>query len=82
MDCTHTYWKNCPVAWKGQYSGRNTTPSIILESVSDFHGYMWYLSYGHCGCLNDINVLNQLPLLESMLDGSLHELAKEAGVVP
>jgi hypothetical protein len=82
LDCTHTYWKNCPVAWKGQYSGRNTTPSFILESVSDFHGYMWYLSYGHCGCLNDINVLNRSPLLESMLDGSLHELEKEAGVVP
>jgi hypothetical protein len=82
LDCTHIYWKNCPVAWKGQYQGRNATPSFILESVSDFHGYMWYLSYGHCGCLNDINVLNRSPLLESMLDGSLHDLEKEAGVVP
>jgi hypothetical protein len=65
LDCTHIYWKNCPVAWKGQYQGRNATP-FILESVYDFHGYMWYLSYGHCGCLNDINVLNRSPLLESM----------------
>jgi hypothetical protein len=61
LDCTHTYWKNCPNSylleelscWCMERRPINTTPSFILESLSDFHGYMWYLSYGHCGCLND-----------------------------
>jgi hypothetical protein len=54
---------------EGSVSGRNATPSFVLEAVSDVHGYSWHLSYGHSGCLNEINSLNRSPLLESMSDG-------------
>jgi hypothetical protein len=82
LDCTHTYWKNCPAAWKGQFKGRNPSPSIVLEAACDYNLWFWHLSYGHCGCLNDINILNRSPLLDMMLDGRLHQLEQEAGVVP
>jgi hypothetical protein len=85
LDCTHTYWKHCPAAWKGQFKGRNPLPSIVLEAACDYNLWFWHLSYGHCcGCLNDdINILNRSPLwLDMMLDGHLHELEQEAGVVP
>jgi len=82
LDCTQTFWKNCPVAWSGQFKGRYSSPSIVLEAVADYNLWFWHLSYGHCGCLNDINILNRSPLFNMMLDGTLHELEKEAGVVP
>ena len=82
LDCTHTYWKNCPTAWKGSYSGRNKAPSIVLEAACDHNLWFWHLSYGHCGCLNDINILNNSHLFDAMLNGDLHKLEQEAGVVP
>jgi Plant transposon protein len=36
LDCMHVWWKNCPVAWKGQYEGKSSQPSIILEAVADY----------------------------------------------
>ena len=35
LDCTHTYWKNCPKAWQGSYKGKEHMPSIALEAISD-----------------------------------------------
>ena len=36
IDCMHWKWKNCPVAWKGQYSGHIREPIIILKAVASF----------------------------------------------
>jgi hypothetical protein len=84
--CFHTYWKNCPVCWKGSCQGQNSAPSIVLEVVCDYNLFFWHLNYGNFGCLNDdiiINMLNQSPLLlDMMVDGTLHALEREAGVVP
>ncbi|XP_023742429.1 uncharacterized protein LOC111890552 [Lactuca sativa] len=35
IDCTHWKWRNCPVAWKGQYlSDHHGAPSLVLEAVA------------------------------------------------
>ncbi|KAI3681348.1 hypothetical protein L6452_36140 [Arctium lappa] len=35
LDCMHWEWKNCPVAWKGQFTrGDHGSPTIILEAVA------------------------------------------------
>lgn len=35
IDCMHWEWKNCPVAWHGQYArGDHKTPTIMLEAVA------------------------------------------------
>ncbi|XP_071693408.1 uncharacterized protein [Rutidosis leptorrhynchoides] len=37
IDCMHWKWKNCPVAWKGQYtSGHQGHPTIVLEVVASY----------------------------------------------
>ena len=34
IDCMHWSWKNCPVAWAGQYTGHKCKPTIVLEVVA------------------------------------------------
>uniref|UniRef100_A0A0D3D7J5 Uncharacterized protein n=1 Tax=Brassica oleracea var. oleracea TaxID=109376 RepID=A0A0D3D7J5_BRAOL len=34
IDCMHWEWKNCPTAWKGQYSRGSGKPTIVLEAVA------------------------------------------------
>jgi hypothetical protein len=80
LDCMHTYWKNCPKAWQGQFKGKEEMASIVLEGICDYHTWFWHASYGYAGTLNDLNILNLSPFLLSLTDGSFSELEKE--VVP
>ena len=82
LDCTHTYWKNCPKAWNGSYVGKEDKPSIVLEGICDYNMYFWHVSYGYAGTLNDLSILNLSPFLERLVDGSYDSLEIEAGVVP
>jgi hypothetical protein len=34
MDCMHWKWKNCPLAWQGQYSGHAEGCTIIPKAVA------------------------------------------------
>jgi Plant transposon protein len=70
LDCMHVWWKNCLVAWKGQYKGKGERPSIILEAVADYTTWIWHNRFGFAGMLNDINVWDQSSLLRSFLDGT------------
>ena len=81
LDCTHTYWKNCPKAWQGSFKGKEDKPSIVLEAVADYNLFFWHASYGYTGNLNDITILSLSPLLDRMTDGSFHALEEEAGVL-
>jgi len=31
LDCMHTSWKNCPVAYQGSFTGKEGKPTIVLE---------------------------------------------------
>ena len=77
LDCMHTYWKNCPVAWQGSFSGKEKRPSIVLEAVADHNLWFWHAAYGYAGTLNDLNILNISPLLEAWVDGSFCALEDE-----
>ena len=35
LDYMHYEWKNCPVAWQGDFGDRKGKRSIILEVVAD-----------------------------------------------
>jgi hypothetical protein len=74
LDCMHTYWKNCPKAWQGSFSGKEKQPTIVLEAISDHHTWFWHASYGYAGTLNDLNVLNLSPFLDAMKSGRFAEV--------
>jgi len=70
LDCMHWEWRNCPSAWKGAYTGRSGTPSVILEAVADRNYRISHYFFGMAGSFNDINVLNNSTLFDDLRNGS------------
>jgi hypothetical protein len=70
LDVTKIHWSACPVAWKGQFEGKEGYPTIGLEAVADYNLWIWRNTFGLPGLLNNINIWGRSPLLKSMLDGS------------
>ncbi|XP_010478058.1 PREDICTED: uncharacterized protein LOC104757053 [Camelina sativa] len=69
IDCMHWEWKNCPTAWKGQYTRGSGKPSIVLEAVASQDLWIWHAFFGPPGSLNDINVLDRSPVFDDILEG-------------
>ena len=67
IDCMHWEWRNCPTAWKGQFTGRGKHPSMILEAVASHDLWIWHAYFGMPGSNNDINVLHRSPIFSSYL---------------
>jgi hypothetical protein len=82
LDCTHTFWKNCPKAWQGLYKGKELKPSIVMESIADYFLFLWHASYGYTDTLNDNTILHFSPFMDRLLDGTFHKLEAEATVAP
>jgi Plant transposon protein len=38
----HIAWKNCPMAWQGEFSGKEGYPTIILEALADNNLFIWH----------------------------------------
>lgn len=74
IDCMHYLWKNCPVAWQGDYGDRDGNRSIILEAVADQSLHIWHAFFGLPGANNDVNVLDRSPLIHRMLEGGGRDL--------
>ncbi|XP_010428435.1 PREDICTED: uncharacterized protein LOC104713084 isoform X1 [Camelina sativa] len=69
IDCMHWEWKNCPTAWKGQYTRGSGKPTIVLEAVASQDLWIWHAFFGPPGILNDINVLDRSPVFYDVLQG-------------
>ena len=69
LDCMHWPWKNCPIAWKGQFQGRKDTPSIILEAAASYDTWIWHAFFGAAGSNNDLNVLDLSTFLTDLISG-------------
>ena len=67
IDCMHWEWKNCPTAWKGQYTRGSGKPTIVLEAVASADLWIWHAFFGPPGTLNDINVLDRSPVFDDIL---------------
>ncbi|XP_048603562.1 uncharacterized protein LOC111203417 [Brassica napus] len=46
IDCMHWEWKNCPTAWKGQYTRGSGKPTIVLEAVASEDLWIWHAFFG------------------------------------
>ncbi|XP_009148795.2 uncharacterized protein LOC103872211 [Brassica rapa] len=69
IDCMHWEWKNCPTAWRGQYTRGSAKPTIVLEAVASHDLWIWHAFFGLPGTLNDINVLDRSPVFDDILQG-------------
>uniref|UniRef100_A0A0D3ACA7 Uncharacterized protein n=1 Tax=Brassica oleracea var. oleracea TaxID=109376 RepID=A0A0D3ACA7_BRAOL len=69
IDCMHWEWKNCPTAWKGQYTHGSGKPTIVLEVVASQDLWIWHAFFGLPCTLNDINVLDRSPVFDDILQG-------------
>ena len=69
IDCMHWEWKNCPTAWKGQYSRGSGKPTIVLEAVASYDLWIWHAFFGPPGTLNDINVLDRSLVFDDIING-------------
>lgn len=69
IDCQHWEWKNCPIAWAGQFKGKEKKPTIVLEAICDAELWIWHCFFGSPGSLNDINVLDHSTTIERILAG-------------
>ncbi|XP_010428466.1 PREDICTED: uncharacterized protein LOC104713084 isoform X2 [Camelina sativa] len=81
IDCMHWEWKNCPTAWKGQYTRGSGKPTIVLEAVASQDLWIWHAFFGPPGILNDINVLDRSPVFYDVLQdpkSSLFATCQEA----
>jgi hypothetical protein len=54
----------------------------VLEAVADYNMWFWHAPFGYAGSLNDLNILNLSPFLESLVDGTFHNLETQSCRVP
>ncbi|CAL2254469.1 unnamed protein product [Prunus armeniaca] len=69
IDCMHWQWKNCPIAWQGDYGNRKGQKIIILEVVTGFDTWVWHAFFGVADSQNDLNVLGQSLVFNDVLRG-------------
>ena len=68
-DCQHCVWDKCPIAWAGQFKGKEKKPTVVLEAIADGELWIWGSYFGSLGSLNDINILDQSPIIQDILHG-------------
>jgi Plant transposon protein len=58
--------EDCPMAYWPVYVGKEGKASLVLVPL------FWHAAFGFPGTHNDINILDQSPFWNSMLDSSFH----------
>ena len=59
------------MAKAGQHKGKEKKNTLILEAICDPDTYIWYCSFGEPGSLNDLNILEKLTIVGSILNGTM-----------
>ena len=69
IDYMHWKWKNCPTAWKGQYTGHSREPTPFLEAIVSYDRSIWHAFFGLPRSHNDINVLEHFSIFMELAQG-------------
>jgi hypothetical protein len=75
LDITKIHWATCPAAWKGQFEGKEGIPTIGHEAFADYNLWIWHSACGFPGSMDNLNIWEWSPLLESMIDGYHNSIA-------
>lgn len=59
----------CPVAWQGQYEGKEKKPVCRLEVVCDDKLRIWHVAFGMPGAMNDLSILDQSEFFNKVRSG-------------
>ena len=59
------------MAKAGQHKGKGKKNTLILEVICDPDNYIWYSFFGEPGSLNDLNILDKLTIVGSILNGMM-----------
>lgn len=55
-----------PIAWTGQFKGKEQKPAIVMEAIVDGELWKWHASVGHPGFMNDLNILDSSDTIVSI----------------
>ncbi|XP_058449338.1 uncharacterized protein LOC131429296 [Malaya genurostris] len=77
IDCWHWDWQACPVAYKGQFSGKEGKATVVLEAIASYDTHIWHSFFGSPGSLNDINVLDRSPILNNIINEGVFNIKYE-----
>jgi Plant transposon protein len=69
IDCQHYEWEACPIGLAGQFKGKESKSTIVLERIADAGLRIWHVVFGSPGSMNDINVLDNSSTVESIIAG-------------
>ncbi len=72
VDCMKLYWKNCPLANKGQLLNTKESSNlatVVCEAWKDHDLYCWNWYPGRAGTNNDLTVLYSSPLFNDIFNG-------------
>ncbi|XP_071726979.1 uncharacterized protein [Rutidosis leptorrhynchoides] len=75
IDCMHWAWGKLPVAWKGQFiRNDHKVLTIMLEAVAKYDNWICHAFFGVAGSNNNLNVLNDSNLFNSMLNEEIEDI--------
>jgi hypothetical protein len=70
LDCSHFFWGKCPTSYHGQYKGKESGPTIVVEAGCDYNLWFWHCVFDYVGTMNDINIWDSSVLHMSLVDGT------------
>lgn len=71
IDCWHWGWNGCPVAHKGQYTGKEGKPTLVLEAAADYDLFVFHSFFGLPGSNNDKTIFQASPFLRKYKSGDV-----------
>lgn len=70
IDCQHYECKSGPTHLAGAHNGKNRKLTMVLESLADGEGWLWFMYFEFPGSMDDINVLDKSPTMAKILSTS------------
>ena len=71
LDRQNWEWVNCLVEWAGHFKCKEWKPTVFMKAIADGDLWIWHLSVGHPGSMNDLNIADNSRTISRLLGGEL-----------